>query len=328
RARFSLGPRLGFGTCLNWAAFVLFAHIEFTRARGLAQSPFLYSVSGRQFRQHFVRNLQVGIDVLHVIIVFERVAQAQNLLRHGLVGDCNYGIGDESKLLALGSDARFSERLSYSIELIGSGDDKIRILLICQFLRSRLQSQLKNSLLVDGRARNDNLHLAMEHVRNASTRSKVAVVLGEDATDFGRGTVLIICGRFRDHRHASRCVTLVGYFIEVLCIRSFAGAAFDGALDVVVRHAGRTRRQDGAAQSWISIGIAAAFRRNRNLLRKLAENLTALGVNSAFEAFYLQPLAVSRHNFGRIISVKARLARNPVIRETGAPRKESTEEAD
>jgi len=26
--------------------------------------------------------------------------------------------------------------------------------------------------------------------------------------------------------------------------------------------------------------------------------------------------------------VKARLARNPVIRETGAPRKESTEEAD
>jgi hypothetical protein len=36
---------------------------------------------------------------LDVIIVFERVAQAQNLLRHGLVGDCNCGIGDESKLL-------------------------------------------------------------------------------------------------------------------------------------------------------------------------------------------------------------------------------------
>src|SRR5437773_11427775 len=97
------------------------------------------------------------MDVLHVIIVFERVAQAQNLLRHGLVGDRNCSIGDESKLLALGSDARFSERLSYSIELIGSSDNKIRILFVCQLLRSRLKGQLKNSLFVDGRAWNDNL---------------------------------------------------------------------------------------------------------------------------------------------------------------------------
>src|SRR5213075_649652 len=158
---------------------------------------------------------------------------------------------------------------------------------------------------------------------NTSIRSKVTVVLGEDAADFGRGAVLIVGGRFHDHRHASGRVALVSYLIKVLRIRSFAGAALDGALDVVVGHAGRTRCQDSAAQSRISIGIAAAaFRRNRNLFRKLAENLTALRVNSAFEAFYLRPLAVSRHNFGRIIFVKARLARNPVIRETGAPRRE------
>ena len=153
--------------------------------------------------------------------------------------------------------------------------------------------------------------------------SQVAVIFCKDAADFGRGTVLIVRRRLHDHGHAPRRVALVGDFIEVLRIRSFAGAAFDGALDVVVGHAGRTRCQDGAAQSRISIGIAAAtFRRNRNLFRKLAENLTALRVNSAFEAFYLRPLAVSRHNFGRIIFVKARLARNPVIQETGAPRRE------
>src|SRR5438094_4541592 len=164
----------------------------------------------------------------------------------------------------------------------------------------------------------------MKHVRNASARSKIAVIFCKDASDFGRGTVLIVRGRLHDHGHAPRRVALVGNFIEVLRVRSLAGAAFDGALDVVIGHAGRTRRQDGATQSRISIGIAAAaFRRNRNLFRKLAENLTALRVNSAFEAFYLRPLAVSRHNFGRIILVKARLARNPVIRETGAPRRET-----
>jgi len=239
-----------------------------SRARAGQRSLLFYSVSGRQFRQHFVRNLQVGIDVLHVIIVFERVAQAQNLLRHGLVGDCNCGIGDESKLLALGRDARFSERLSYSIELIGSGDDKIRILLVCLLLRPSLQRQLKNSLLVDGRARNDNLTLAMEHVGNTSVRSKVTVVLGEDAADFSGGAVLIVGGRFYDHRYPSGCVTLVSDLVEVLRIRSFAGATFDGAFDIVVGHAGRTRCQDSAAQPRISIGIAAtAFRRNRNLFR-------------------------------------------------------------
>src|SRR5438874_10973317 len=109
-----------------------------SRARAGQRRLLFYSVSGRQFRQHFVRDLQVGIDVLHVIIVFERVAQAQNLLRHGLVGDRNCGIGDESKLLALVRYARFSERLSYSIELIGNGYAKLPIVLSDQLLRPSL----------------------------------------------------------------------------------------------------------------------------------------------------------------------------------------------
>src|SRR5205823_12973369 len=127
----------------------------------------------------------------------------------------------------------------------------------------------------------------MEHVGNASIRSKVAVVLCEDAADFGCGAVLIVGGRFHDHRYPSGCVSLVSDLIEVLRVAGFAGAAFDGTLHVVVWHAGRTRRQDGTAQSRISIGIAAtAFGRNRNLFRQLAENLAAFGVNGAFEAFY------------------------------------------
>src|SRR5204862_4510939 len=120
------------------------------------------------------------------------------------VGDCNCGIGDESKLLALGSDARFSERLSYSIELIGSGVDNIRILLVCQLLRPRLQRQLKDSLFADGRARNDDLTLAMKHVGNASARSKIAVIFCKDAAAFGRGAALLFGGRPDDRSYAAR----------------------------------------------------------------------------------------------------------------------------
>ena len=54
----------------------------------------------------------------------------------------------------------------------------------------------------------------------------------------------------------------------------------------------------------------------------LLKILTALGVNSAFEAFYLRPLAVSRHKLRANNFCESRLARKPLIRETGAPRRE------
>ena len=48
RARFSLRPRLGFGTCLNRPAFVLFAHMN-SRAR-----------AGQQRSLRFFTQFQTG----------------------------------------------------------------------------------------------------------------------------------------------------------------------------------------------------------------------------------------------------------------------------
>src|SRR4029453_7375496 len=122
------------------------------------------------------------------------------------------------------------------------------------------------------------------------------MVFRENTTDLSRSAVPIVGGRLYNHCHSSGCITFVGNFIEMLRFGSFARAPFDGTLDIIVGHAGRARGQNGAAQSRVSARIAAAsFRRDRNFLRQLAENLTAFGVNGAFEAFYLRPLAVSRH---------------------------------
>jgi hypothetical protein len=81
-----------------------------------------------------------------------------------------------------------------------------------------------------------------------------------------------------------------------LRLHPFTGAALDRAIDVVVRHALRAGRLDGAAQARISGRIPAArFRRNRDLFGKLAEKIPALGVDRALEPFHLGPLTVSGH---------------------------------
>src|SRR6202040_3595634 len=96
------------------------------------------------------------------------------------------------------------------------------------------------------------------HERDAAPRSEVAVVLGEDASDLGGGAVFVIGGRLHNYRHATRAVTFVNNLIKMRGFVSFAGAAFDRALDVIVRHALCTRRLDRAAQPRIGARIATA----------------------------------------------------------------------
>src|SRR5205085_5241700 len=115
-----------------------------------------------------------------------------------------------------------------------------------------------------------------------------SMILRKNTTNFSRGTVPIIGSGLHNYRHASRRVTLVSDFIKVLRFRAFTPAPLDRTIDIVIGHAGRARRQYRAPQSGITILVpSGSFRRDRDFLRKLAENLAAFGVNGAFEAFYL-----------------------------------------
>src|SRR2546428_12288222 len=122
------------------------------------------------------------------------------------------------------------------------------------------------------------------------------MILAEDAPNLGGGAVLIVGRDFDNDRHPARRIALVNDLIEVLRLVPLAGAALDRALDVIVRHALRTRRLDGAAQAQIAIGIApAGFRCDGDFLRQFAENLAAFRVDRAFETLDLRPLAMSGH---------------------------------
>src|SRR5437870_13897362 len=94
-------------------------------------------------------------------------------MRHGLVPDRDCSIGDKRKLLPIGSDACFLERLSYGVELIVGSGNNILILIGCQLLRASLQSDLQQPILVNARSRDGDLAFPVEHVRDAPARCEV-----------------------------------------------------------------------------------------------------------------------------------------------------------
>src|SRR6266576_6036771 len=122
------------------------------------------------------------------------------------------------------------------------------------------------------------------------------MILAKDAPNLGSGAVLIVGRDFDNDRHPARRIALVNDLIEVLRLVPLAGAALDRALDIIIRHALRTRRLDGAAQAQIAIGIApAGFRSDGDFLRQFAEDLAAFGIDRAFETLDLRPLTMSGH---------------------------------
>src|SRR6266508_291042 len=71
-------------------------------------------------------------------------------------------------------------------------------------------------------------------------------MLAENASNLSSGPVLIIGCRFDNDGHAARRVTFVHDLLELLRILALAGAAFDRALDVIVRHTLGARSLDRA----------------------------------------------------------------------------------
>src|SRR4029077_12806219 len=191
----------------------------------------------------------------------------------------NSRVGNESKLLPIDGDTRVSERLSYGVELIVGSENNILFLLDCQIIRSGVEGQFEEALLVDRLSRHGDLSFFVKHVGNASAGREVAVVLTKNSSDFRGGAVLVIGRRFDDHRHPAGAVAFVNDFLKTLRIDALAGAAFDRPLDVVVRHALRPGHLDHAPEPGIARRIAATdARRNADLFRKLAKDRTAFYV--------------------------------------------------
>src|SRR5262249_62403927 len=75
----------------------------------------LIGASGRELRQSVVRHLEIGVDVLDVVVVFERGDQVEQRLG-GLAFDRRGGLGPPAELGDRGLAERLLERLAQLAE--------------------------------------------------------------------------------------------------------------------------------------------------------------------------------------------------------------------
>ena len=103
-----------------------------------------------------------------------------------------------------------------------------------------------------------------------------------------------------DDRHAARAVALEGDLFVVHAFQ-FAGAALDGALDVVLRHVLRLGGGHGRAQAGVAVRVAATLGGYGDFLKETREYLAALCIQRALLVLDCGPFGMAGHvNLNRI----------------------------
>ncbi len=125
----------------------------------------------------------------------------------------------------------------------------------------------------------------MEHPPNGADFGQVAAILAHKMAKLTNDAVAIRGDDLNQHAHSARTVAFEGGFLKLLAFE-LAGAAKDGALNVLVRHVFVFARQNGGSQARIGVRIAAAdARRDGNFPNDARENAAALCVSGRFLVF-------------------------------------------
>ena len=157
------------------------------------------------------------------------------------------------------------------------GEDLPTLALVAQVVGAGVEHDVHELVFVGLFAGNEDLALALEHPGDAALLAQVAAVFGEDMADLADGAVAVVGGHVDQHGGAARAVAFEHDFLDLPAFQ-FAGAAHDGLLDVVGRHADGFGGEDGGAQARIGVRIAAAAGGDRDFLDDARKTLSALGV--------------------------------------------------
>jgi len=116
--------------------------------------------------------------------------------------------------------------------------------------------------------------------------------LEKNVPDFADGPVAVVGGRFDQQSHASGSVPFEDHLLDLFALQ-LAGAAHDGAPDVVGRHAGGLGGQDGGTQARVGIGVTAVAGGDGDFLDKAREEPSALGVLGSLLVFDGRPFGMA-----------------------------------
>ena len=122
--------------------------------------------------------------------------------------------------------------------------------------------------------------------------AEVAAVLGKHVADLAHGAIAIVGGDHHQNRGAAGAVAFEHHLVDLAAFQ-FAGAAHDGLLDVVGRHAGGLGGRNRRAQAGIHIGIATGAGGDHNLFNDARETFSALGVEGGFLVLDCRPFGMT-----------------------------------
>src|SRR5215831_18997810 len=236
-------------------------------------------------------DVEVGIDLLDVVLLFQGLQQPQD--GSGLVLADRHGLlGLHGDLGVLYGDAGRGDRLPDGFEVWRIGrylyGGPIDLDVVC----SRFDGGQADVIGVPVAGFGHDHALALEHPGDRVGLAEAAAVLREDVPD-GRGGPLSVVGHGVDHdRHPDRAVALVAQFLQRLALAG-SGAPVDRGLDPVRRHVDLARFLDGEAQPEVAVDVAPAFLGgDGDLTAGTREGLAALRVDHRLLVLDARPLGM------------------------------------
>ena len=233
-----------------------------------------------------------GVEQLHHLLGFLADELDVVLRHHGDLG-------------VFGRDLFGLDGGEHGVEGVGGGEHLPSGAVVAEVFGTSLEHDGEQLVFAGGGLGDGDGAVLFEHPGHAAGLAHVAVVLGHHVADLTDGAVAVVGGDVHEDGDAAGAVALQGeLFIDDA--GELAGAALDGALDVVGGHVLRLGGEHGAAQAGIGVGVAAAGAGgDGNFLDQAGEGFAALGVGGRLFMLDRGPFGVSRHGSEGNYSIRA-----------------------
>src|SRR5580692_1729497 len=240
-----------------------------------------------------VGDLEIGVDVLDVVVLVQQVDQLQQLLaglvvhRHGILR-----FPGQRRLAGL---AEFGlQRLGDLAEGLLRGVDLVAVLAGRHVVGAGLDRRIQHRIVGGDLGVIFDDAGTIEHEADRAGLAEIAAGLGEVGADIGRRAVAVVGQGLDDHGDAARTIALVANLVVVLALA--ADRLLYRALDRVLRHVLLAGGNDRGAQPRVHrrVGLAQ-FGGDGNFPRQLAEQFRFLGVLPALAMHDVLELGMSGH---------------------------------
>src|SRR2546421_7928119 len=238
-----------------------------------------------------VGDVEVGVHVLDVVAVLERVDQLEHPSRPVLVerdGDA----GDERGVGGLVLHAGALQGVAYGDEVTGLADHLEGLAEVVDLLGAGVEYRAEHVVLGQRAGLGDDDDaLAGEQVRDAAGVGEVAAVAGQRGAYLGGGAVAVVGQALDEDGDAVGPVPLVLDRLVVGAAGLLAGAPLDRAVDVVVGDRVLLGLLDGVVEGGVTGRVTAAGPgRDLNVLDQPGEQLAALGIDHGLLVLGRRPL--------------------------------------